>query len=156
SWRQSIKLTHNYPTQSIKLTLNYAMEAAIWTARPNRLRTVDISLATTMAANAMAAQKIVLPVRRRKRVEKQERAEESKAQCHILRDVFANPFRPVTIDPSWLTPEVAALAGAIYEEHTLGRMPDLADALEGAGCRSTDILAHCRKGGDHVRGCGVL
>jgi hypothetical protein len=35
-------------------------------------------------------------------------------------------------------------------------MPILADALEDAGCTNQDILAHCRAGGEHVRGCWVV
>jgi hypothetical protein len=31
----------------------------------------------------------------------------------------------------------------------------LADALEDAGCTDADILAHCRSGGEHARGCWV-
>jgi hypothetical protein len=48
------------------------------------------------------------------------------------------------------------LAKAIYEERTFDRLPILADALEDAGCDNTDILAHCRSGGEHVRGCWVV
>jgi len=35
-------------------------------------------------------------------------------------------------------------------------LPILADALEEAGCTAEDILAHCRSGGEHVRGCWVV
>ena len=35
-------------------------------------------------------------------------------------------------------------------------MPELADALERAGCGNADILAHCRQPGEHVRGCWAL
>jgi hypothetical protein len=34
--------------------------------------------------------------------------------------------------------------------------PPLADALEDAGCASTEMLNHCRNGGLHVRGCWVV
>ena len=34
--------------------------------------------------------------------------------------------------------------------------PILADALQDAGCDSTDILDHCRGPGPHVRGCWVV
>src|SRR5262249_46472482 len=37
-------------------------------------------------------------------------------QPDLLRDIFGNPFRPVTVDPSWLTPAVLSLAGRIYDE----------------------------------------
>ena len=32
----------------------------------------------------------------------------------------------------------------------------LGDALEEAGCTDTDILAHCRQAGEHVRGCWLV
>jgi hypothetical protein len=35
-------------------------------------------------------------------------------------------------------------------------MPELADALEQAGCTQADILAHCRGEALHVRGCWVV
>jgi hypothetical protein len=81
---------------------------------------------------------------------------ESQAQAHLLRDIFGNPFRPVRVDPSSLTPTVTALAQTIYTDRTFDTMPILADALEEAGCTNDDILAHCRGGGEHVRGCWVM
>ncbi|HUR54402.1 MAG TPA: hypothetical protein VMZ71_09740 [Gemmataceae bacterium] len=33
---------------------------------------------------------------------------------------------------------------------------DLADALQDAGCDHDAVLAHCRKNGDHARGCWVV
>ena len=76
------------------------------------------------------------------------------ASC--LRDSFGNPFRPVTIDQAWLTPNVAALARKIYDDRAFDRLPGLADALEETGCTDADILAHCRGPGPHVRGCWVV
>ncbi len=70
----------------------------------------------------------------------------------LLRDIFGNPFRPVTLDPSWLTSTVTALAEGIYANRTFDRLPILADALMDAGCDNADILAHCRSEGPHVRG----
>jgi hypothetical protein len=81
---------------------------------------------------------------------------EHTAQAHLLRDIFGNPFRPVTADPSWLTPTVTALAAAIYADRAFDRLPILADALEEAGCDHPDVLAHCRGPGPHVRGCWVV
>jgi hypothetical protein len=74
----------------------------------------------------------------------------------LLRCIFENPFRPVLLDPSWLTSTVVALAQGIYEERAFERMPILADALQDAGCDNADILDHCRGGGTHVRGCWVV
>jgi hypothetical protein len=81
---------------------------------------------------------------------------EAFVQIHLLRDIFGNPFRPVALDPSWLTPNVSALAQTIYTDRAFDTMPVLADALEEAGCTSEDILAHCRGDGPHVRGCWVV
>jgi hypothetical protein len=81
------------------------------------------------------------------------------AQAGLLRCVFGNPFRPITLDPSWITPAVRQLAAAAYEERILPsgqldphRLAVLADALEEAGA-SGDILSHLRGPGLHVRGC---
>lgn len=75
------------------------------------------------------------------------------AQTHIVRDIFGNPFRPVTVDPAWRTSTVVSLAQGIYDERAFDRLPILADALEDAGCTNADMLNHCRQPGDHVRGC---
>ena len=81
---------------------------------------------------------------------------ERSAQSHLLRDIFGNPFRPVTLDPAWLTPNVVDLARTIYDERAFDRLPILADALLDAGCDSADILDHCRSEGPHARGCWVV
>jgi hypothetical protein len=80
-----------------------------------------------------------------------------------LRDIFGNPYRPVTIDPAWLTPTVVRLAKALNEDDLLVegaldsvRLAVLADALEEAGCASEEVLSHCRSAGHHVRGCWVV
>ncbi len=75
---------------------------------------------------------------------------------HLLRDIFGNPFRPVIVEPQWLTETVLALAAGIYADRAFDRMPILADALEEAGCDHADILTHCREDGPHVRGCWVV
>jgi hypothetical protein len=79
------------------------------------------------------------------------------AEVVLLRDVFGNPFRPVALDPAWLTSDVLTLARGIYEEKAFDRMPILADALQDAGCDSEDVLTHCRNvHQQHVRGCWVV
>jgi hypothetical protein len=78
------------------------------------------------------------------------------AVCGLLRDIIGNPFRPVTFDPSWRTPEALALARAVYDERRFEDLPVLADALEEAGCADRDILGHCRGKGEHARGCWVV
>jgi hypothetical protein len=78
---------------------------------------------------------------------------------HAIREVFGSPFRPVSIEPAWLAwndSTVVKLAQSIYADRRFDRLPTLADALEDAGCTNTDILAHCRVPGVHVRGCWVV
>jgi len=89
--------------------------------------------------------------------------QERRAECHLLREVFGNPFRPATISPAWRTPQVVALAQAASEERELpagtldqARLAVLADALEEAGCDQADLLAHLRGPGPHVRGCWAV
>ena len=75
----------------------------------------------------------------------------------LLRDIVGPlPFRPMTIGPSWLTPDVLLLAAGIYDEKAFDRMPILADALQDVGCEHEDVLNHCRSEGPHVRGCWVI
>jgi len=81
---------------------------------------------------------------------------EHAAQTGLLRDIFGNPFRPVTFDPAWRTRTAVSLAGQMYESRDFGAMPILADAIEDAGCASDDVLDHCRGPGPHVRGCWVV
>jgi len=88
------------------------------------------------------------------------RRAERRWQCNLLRDLFGPlPFRPVVIDPDWQEchdGSVARLAQAMYDERAFDELPILADSLEDAGCDNADILAHCRSGGEHVRGCWVV
>jgi hypothetical protein len=83
-------------------------------------------------------------------------AVEKQSQADLLGDIFGNPFRPVALDPSWLTPTVVDLAHQIYDDSAFDRLPALADALEEAGCDHAEIVAHCRGPGPHVRGCWVV
>jgi hypothetical protein len=81
---------------------------------------------------------------------------ERSVQASLVHDIFGNPFRPVTVDPVCLTPQVIALAQEVYDDRAFNRLPDLADALENAGCDNAEILAHCRGSGAHVRGCWAV
>lgn len=74
----------------------------------------------------------------------------------LFRCVFGNPFRPVVVDPVWLTSTVVDLAWANYVYRDFDRLSILADALEDAGCTDREILDHCRLPGPHVRGCWVV
>jgi len=78
-------------------------------------------------------------------------------QCHLLRDIFGNPFRPVVFDPAWRSDTALSLAKHIYESRDFSAMPILADALQEAGCEGDEILTHCRDESlTHVRGCWVV
>jgi hypothetical protein len=88
---------------------------------------------------------------------------EAAEQAKILRELIGNPFRQVRIPSVCLTPTVATLAQATYDERTLptgelntGRLAVLSDALEEAGCTDAEILTHLRSPGPHVRGCWAL
>jgi hypothetical protein len=76
---------------------------------------------------------------------------ECEADAAHLRCIFGNPFRPVSLDTSWLTRPVLTLARSGYEERKLpegtldpGRLAALADALEESGCTDAELLAHVR------------
>jgi hypothetical protein len=85
------------------------------------------------------------------------------AQAELVRDIFGNLFRPVVLDPSWLTRIVVSLARSAYDDRILPsgeldpqRLTILADALEEAGCADAMILGHLRGPGQHVRGCWLV
>ena len=91
-------------------------------------------------------------------------AVEHAEQCHLLRDIFANPFRPQPSLPpavlAWNDGTVRRIAERVYEDRRLpegtldtARLAILADALLDAGCDDEELLAHCRSAGPHVRGC---
>jgi hypothetical protein len=84
-------------------------------------------------------------------------------QCGLIRDVFGNPFRRVTVAPAWRSADVGRLAEAAYAERSLPagtldgqRLAVLADALEEAGCDRAEMLTHLRGPGPHVRGCWAV
>lgn len=84
-----------------------------------------------------------------------------RSQCGLLRDVLRCPIGDRTpFDPEWVTPTVASLALAAYDERDLPsghldltRLAILSDALQDAGCADSNILDHLRDPGPHVRGC---
>jgi len=84
-------------------------------------------------------------------------ATEIARQAALLRDIFGNPFRPITFDPTWRTDTAVILAQQMYDSRNFGAMPILADALQDAGCESAEVLNHCRDPhAAHVRGCWVV
>jgi hypothetical protein len=85
------------------------------------------------------------------------RRKEFAEQALLLHDIFQKPFEVApAFNSSWRTPQVTAIAQHMYDSRDFTRMPSLADALEAAGCRDPEILAHCRSGNEHVRGCWLV
>jgi len=119
-------------------------------APPNAAE-IDLSCAAADAA-ACTADAIEIAAKGDKSAKEQE----CQHQATILGCIIGNPFHPVTLDLSWLTPTVKALAQTIYTDRTFDQMPLLADELEKAGCANQEILAHFRGPGPHVRGCCVV
>lgn len=94
-----------------------------------------------------------------------------RAHANLVREILGNPFQERTIVPEWmftggrgLIPRWATrvsetaklLADGIQADQAFERLPILADALEESGCTDTDMLAHLREPGRHVRGCWAL
>jgi hypothetical protein len=128
-------------------------------------------VASTRAGEAVDAWQSIVYAKQRRRVAdrgsqpgnpdfaaimKQVDDEEHPEQSAIFRDIFGNPFRPVSVDPIWRTSTVFALAEGIYADRAFDRLPILADALQDAGCEDADILTHLRGNGPHVRGCWAV
>jgi hypothetical protein len=80
----------------------------------------------------------------------------SRLQCDLLRDIFGNPVRSITLKRAWLTHTVVSLSKAIYNDRTFDHLPIVGDALEEVGCVDAAILEHCRGPGPHARGCHVV
>ena len=86
-------------------------------------------------------------------------SESRRVEAGVLRELHGNPSRPIGLDPSWVTLDVAMIALSIVDGMDLARLPKppdflndvlfpkLAMALEGGGCRDEQVLDHCRSGG---------
>ncbi|HYT93765.1 MAG TPA: hypothetical protein VEL76_33910 [Gemmataceae bacterium] len=130
--------------------------AVYYTSLPTRsFRTAVYNVAHCAALTVSDA----APSASRTRAREAERA----AQLELIRCVFGNPFRPVSVVRSWKTRDKVTLARAAYEERTLpartldpARLAALADALEQARCTDADLLGHLRGPGPHIRGCWVV
>ena len=81
---------------------------------------------------------------------------ERRQQASLIRCIIGDPFRPVRVEPRWVTPTVLSLAQSIYEERDFDRLPILADALREAGGDDSGLFAHCRGEGPHARGCWAV
>jgi hypothetical protein len=83
---------------------------------------------------------------------------EMKQQRILLRDIVSLIDFELDAEPAWLNnaESLVKLAEPIYASGAFDRLPILADALEEAGCKDTEVLGHCRGPGPHVRGCWVV
>jgi len=77
-------------------------------------------------------------------------------QVVLLRELFGNPFHPISVEPSWLTPTVLTLAHIVRTERTFELMPVLGDALQDAGCDNAEVIDHCYGPSPHVVGCWLV
>jgi hypothetical protein len=92
-------------------------------------------------------------------VEEREQKSAEAEQVRLMHEIFGNPFRPIIVPEAWQSTNdgiAIKMAQSIYESGRFGDLPILGDALEDGGCDNAEILAHCRGGGDHVRGCWVI
>ena len=120
----------------------------------------DVGLQSPAIANESAEEMVS---RQPRHLKKATRRLSLLKQTRLLRCMFGNPFRPVSINPVWLTPTVSNLAQSAYDERIMpsgeldpSRLAVLSDALEESGCDDEEILNHLRSPGPHVRGCWVL
>ena len=87
------------------------------------------------------------------------RADESREQARLLREVVGDPFRPTSVDPgclAWNDGAVRKMARVILDERRFRDLPLLADAAEEGGYADDALLTHLRVPGDHVPGCFAL
>ncbi len=95
----------------------------------------------------------------RSMLEPEREEDEESQQCNLLRDIMGNPFAPLLEDPGWAQAhsiDVAPLALSIYNERRFSDLPALADAMIGSGCRDEAMIEHCRRPGEHARGCWLI
>jgi len=87
-----------------------------------------------------------------------DRAAARKRQCDLLRDVLGGaPGPPLPAAAlGWNDGLVVRIARAIYEGRRWADLSILSDALLDAGCEDEALLDHCRRGGEHARGCFAL
>lgn len=83
----------------------------------------------------------------------QSRDEFLSSRCDLVREVFGNPFHPLS--PRKFPPHLVGLASAVYAAlpEVGPDLPILLDALEEAG--EVELGEHLRRPG-HVKGCHVL
>jgi hypothetical protein len=153
---QVVDLQRSRPVTPVSpVARDAALSAVLHAASLKESLTQLVAAECAIRAIALSAGEAVEPTRYDEAHNAAQLAEEQ-AHCALLRDIFGNPFRPVTFAPDWRADTAVALARQMYETRAFGAMPILADALQDAGCNNTDILDHCRSPGLHNRGCWVV
>jgi hypothetical protein len=131
-----------------------ALQVPVWVAQPDAARR-DRHWLAAILVQVREALHSRLPGTAEERHAQRVRMRQS--SCRLMREVFGNPFRPLPVDPAWRMPGVVELARTIYADRAFDRMPELADALEEAGCTDAELLAHLRGPGSACPGllaCG--
>ncbi|GAC1475281.1 MAG: hypothetical protein NVSMB9_27420 [Isosphaeraceae bacterium] len=73
----------------------------------------------------------------------------------MILEIFGNPFRPVSFDPSRLKAGAVTVARSIYDHRAFDRMSELVESLRHEG-EATDEAAHLGEPVPHVRGRWAL
>jgi hypothetical protein len=150
--RKAIEVTERYADGEVTSDqIEHAREASVAVSSVSRGRLKEAARIAFKAAFDYPLGSIVYGIERVAQYENVDRV-----QYGLIREVLGNPFRPVTIEPTWLTSNVVALANAIYQERLFEQLPILADALQDEGCEHEELLAHLLGSGPHVRGCWAL
>ncbi len=149
--RRAVRLAELFADGRIGgMKLGRHLSRARWGEGPAR----DIAQRLLWASGCESAQEVS-----RACIERLDAGRERAAHAALLRDVV-NPTRAAARVPRdwlrWNGGKVPRIARGIYEEGRFHDLPILGDALIDAGCDEEEVLAHCRSGGEHVRGCWVV
>lgn len=146
---------------------HFRVTAALWAALSHLHSTpVDLALEGVVRWTVAAAARAAEPEQ-----VQETRRQMSLMQVELFREVLGNPFVERTVVPEWMitggstivsdrvihvSETAKVLAEGIQADQAFERLPILADALEEANSTDTELLAHLREPGTHVRGCWAL
>ena len=164
-WQEAVRVGERYGLEAATLFGNSPAVAARLALRALVSGPPPVALAAVLLWAEACAARAAGPGQQRSTVRVAQRA-----QADLFREILGNPFQERTIAPEWMTTgggiipgwtlrisETAkALADGIQADQAFERLPILADALEESGCTDTELLAHLREPGRHVRGCWAL
>ena len=168
SLRLAVETAEEYADNRASLEELTKARAAAWSVNQSRQSHAMVAARATVREAAWAAareaqqqmiQHVWKHVERNWTIAPEEKKAAQQRQADVLRCIFGTPNCHREVNPDWLTwndATVVRLAETIYEERSFDCLPILADALEEASCTDPDILNHCRRLGEHVRGCWVV